>query len=167
MRGLTLVLVSAAVGGSLAGCGASTAPPSHTGAVSRAGSRRADPVKAAPAQPRVVRVSSTAYGTALTDRRGFALFRVTHDTGVASTCYGRCASAWPPYLVPRELARRTVDRGLVGSIRRTDGRVQVTYAGHPLYYYVGDRRPRQVLCQGVTEFGGGWYVVAPSGRLIR
>ena len=57
--------------------------------------------------------------------------------------------------------------GLVGTVRRTDGRIQVTYAGHPLYYYVGDRRPGQVLCQGVTEFGGGWYVVARSGQIIR
>jgi predicted lipoprotein with Yx(FWY)xxD motif len=56
---------------------------------------------------------------------------------------------------------------LVATIRRTDGRLQVSYAGHPLYYYVGDHRPRQVLCQAVTEFGGSWYVVAPDGHLIR
>ena len=57
--------------------------------------------------------------------------------------------------------------GLVGKIRRPDDRLQVTYAGHPLYYYVGDRRPGQVLCQAVVEFGGTWYVVAPSGNAIR
>ena len=55
---------------------------------------------------------------------------------------------------------------LVDSVRREDGRLQVTYAGHPLYRYVGDRRPGQVLCQGVPEFGGTWYVVAPSGNAI-
>jgi predicted lipoprotein with Yx(FWY)xxD motif len=56
---------------------------------------------------------------------------------------------------------------LLGKVRRQDGRLQVTYAGHPLYYYVGDRRPGQVLCQAVLEFGGTWYVVAPSGHAIR
>ena len=56
---------------------------------------------------------------------------------------------------------------LVGSVRRRDGLLQVTYAGHPLYHYVGDRRPGQVLCQAVPEFGGTWYVVAPSGNAIR
>jgi predicted lipoprotein with Yx(FWY)xxD motif len=55
---------------------------------------------------------------------------------------------------------------LVGSVRRADGPLQVTYAGHPLYHYVGDHRPGQVLCQAVPEFGGTWYVVAPSGHAI-
>jgi predicted lipoprotein with Yx(FWY)xxD motif len=114
-----------------------------------------------------VRVARTAYGTALSDRRGFAVYRFTHDRKAASTCYGACATAWPPYLVSRRLARGSAYGGLVGTIRRTDGRLQVTYAGHPLYYYAGDLRPGQVLCQGVTEFGGGWYVVAPIGNLIR
>jgi predicted lipoprotein with Yx(FWY)xxD motif len=60
-----------------------------------------------------------------------------------------------------------VRAALLGVTRRNDGRLQVTYAGHPLYYYVGDKRPGQVLCQAVTEFGGTWYVVAPDGRAIR
>ena len=179
MRGLTLALVSGVIGGALAGCGASapasdtgvvttsSAPRSHTSAVTTASNGPADPAKPAPALPRLVRVGPTAYGTALSDRRGFALYRFTHDTKAASTCYGACATAWPPYLVPRRLARGSAYGGLVGTIRRTGGRLQVTYAGHPLYHYVGDLRPGQVLCQGVTEFGGGWYVVAPSGRLIR
>jgi predicted lipoprotein with Yx(FWY)xxD motif len=179
MRGLGLVLLSAVIGGWLAGCGASS-PTSHTGAVTTAstprsqtsaattaGSGPTDPVKAAAARPRFVRVARTAYGVALVDRRGFALYRFTRDTRAASTCYGACASAWPPDLAPRSLALGSVNGGLVGTTRRADGRLQVTYAGHPLYYHVGDRRPGQVLCQGVTEYGGGWYVVAPSGHLIR
>ena len=56
---------------------------------------------------------------------------------------------------------------LIGTIRRADGRLQVTYGGRPLYYYVGDRQPGQVLCQNVEEFGGLWLVVRPSGRLVR
>ena len=179
MKPLALVLLSAAVGGSIAGCGAS-APRSDTSAVARSSvprphpsavtttrKRVADPVNGPVARPRLVRVSRTPYGIALTDRHGFALYRFTHDTQPASTCYGACAVAWPPYLVPGGLAPGSADGGLAGTIRRTDGRLQVTYAGHPLYYYDGDRQPGEVLCQGVTEFGGGWYVVAPSGRLIQ
>jgi predicted lipoprotein with Yx(FWY)xxD motif len=178
MKGLTLALIGAGLLAWLSGCGTSspsfsasaatgTRPvPLHTPAVKSGEDRPDHPVDSV-IRPRLVGVARTAYGTALVDRRGFALYRFTHDTNTVSTCYGACATSWPPYLVPSKLARGIADARLAGTIRRTDGRFQVTYAGHPLYHYVGDRRPGQVLCQGVTEFGGGWYVVAPSGRLIR
>jgi predicted lipoprotein with Yx(FWY)xxD motif len=61
--------------------------------------------------------------------------------------------------------------GLKGSLlrttRRADGRLQVTYNGRPLYYYVGDRAPGQILCQNVSEFGGLWLVARPNGTLVR
>ena len=60
-----------------------------------------------------------------------------------------------------------VDASLLGTILRSDGRRQATYAGKPLYYYVGDRKPLQVLCQNVREFGGLWLVVRPNGTLVR
>jgi predicted lipoprotein with Yx(FWY)xxD motif len=60
-----------------------------------------------------------------------------------------------------------VRRSLLGTIRRRDGRLQATYAGWPLYYYVNDRKPLQVLCQNVREFGGLWLVVRPNGTLVR
>jgi predicted lipoprotein with Yx(FWY)xxD motif len=113
-----------------------------------------------------VRVARTAYGRALVERRGFALYLFTHDRSAHSTCYGVCAAAWPPYVVATRPSNAAPGRGLVGSVRRADGRLQVTYAGQPLYHYVGDHRPVQVLCQAVPEFGGTWYVVAPSGDAI-
>jgi predicted lipoprotein with Yx(FWY)xxD motif len=114
-------------------------------------------------------VARTAYGPALVDARGFALYRFTHDRSSASTCYGACAAAWPPYLVRTRPSAvgRSAHPDLLGSIRRRDGRLQVTYAGHPLYYYVGDHHPREVLCQAVAEFGGTWYVIAADGHTIR
>jgi predicted lipoprotein with Yx(FWY)xxD motif len=60
-----------------------------------------------------------------------------------------------------------VKASLLGTVPRANGARQVTYAGRPLYYYVGDRRPGQVLCQNVREFGGLWLVVRPNGRLVR
>jgi predicted lipoprotein with Yx(FWY)xxD motif len=62
---------------------------------------------------------------------------------------------------------RGVKRGLLGTVRRRNGRRQVAYAGRPLYYYVGDRRPGQILCQDVFEYGGRWLILRPSGKLVR
>ena len=114
-------------------------------------------------------MAPTAYGRALVDSRGFALYLFTHDRSAHSTCYGACAAAWPPYLTAKPPSNATggAPGPLVGSVRRADGRFQVTYAGHPLYHYVGDRRAGQILCQAVPEFGGTWYVIAPGGDAIR
>jgi hypothetical protein len=60
-----------------------------------------------------------------------------------------------------------VSRSRLGTTRRADGRLQVTFAGRPLYYYVNDRAARQILCQNVSEFGGLWLVVRPNGTPVR
>jgi predicted lipoprotein with Yx(FWY)xxD motif len=60
-----------------------------------------------------------------------------------------------------------LDASKLGTTTRRGGARQVTYAGHPLYYYVGDRKPGQILCQNVVEFGGTWLVVSPAGRAVR
>jgi predicted lipoprotein with Yx(FWY)xxD motif len=115
-----------------------------------------------------VGVHASAYGKILFDGKGFALYAFTKDPKGRSTCSGPCASAWPPFVVPkRATAGAAVSDSLLGVTRRTDGRFQVTYAGRPLYYYVGDRKPGQVLCQNVPEFGGIWRVVRASGALVR
>jgi len=113
-------------------------------------------------------VRASNYGRILFDGRGFALYAFTRDPRGKSVCRGACATAWPPYLVtgkPRAATGVAVSR--LGTIRRTDGKLQVTYGGRPLYYYIGDRKPGQVLCQNVNQFGGVWLVVRPSGGLVR
>ncbi len=113
-------------------------------------------------------VQSSRFGRVLFDGRGFALYGFTADRRGRSVCSGACAVAWPPLIVSkRALAGRGVTRSLLGTTRRSDGRLQATYAGKPLYYYVGDRQPGQILCQNVDEFGGLWLVVRPSGRFVR
>jgi predicted lipoprotein with Yx(FWY)xxD motif len=110
----------------------------------------------------------SSFGKVLFDGRGFALYAFTKDTRGRSSCSGACATAWPPYIVkaaPRAAAG--VKRSLLGTARRADGRLQVTYGGRPLYYYIGDRAAGQILCQNVAEFGGTWLVVRPSGTLVR
>jgi predicted lipoprotein with Yx(FWY)xxD motif len=111
---------------------------------------------------------SSSFGKVLFDGRGFVLYAFTRDRR-ASRCYGACAKAWPPYFAPRGrlAAGRGLKRALLGTVKRRNGRRQVTYAGKPLYYYVGDRRPGQILCQDVFEYGGRWLIVRPSGKLVR
>ncbi|TML56138.1 MAG: hypothetical protein E6G15_01875 [Actinobacteria bacterium] len=108
------------------------------------------------------------YGKAVFDGRGFVLYAFTRDHG-RSACYGACASRWPPYYARQ--GKLTVGAGikrtLLGTVKRRSGRRQVTYAGRPLYDYVGDRSPGQVLCQNVVEFGGRWLLLRPSGKLLR
>jgi predicted lipoprotein with Yx(FWY)xxD motif len=115
-----------------------------------------------------VAVRGSAYGRILFDGRGFVLYAFTRDAHGRSSCTGACARAWPPYLVTRvPSAARGVDRRRLGTTRRSDGRRQATYGGRPLYYYVGDRKPLQILCQNVSEYGGLWLVVRPDGTPVR
>jgi predicted lipoprotein with Yx(FWY)xxD motif len=121
-----------------------------------------------PAAGATVTVHPSAYGRVLFDGRGFALYAFTRDPRGRSTCSGPCAKAWPPYLAPSGVRGGAgAKAGLVGTIRRADGSRQVTYAGLPLYYYVGDRKSGQILCQNVAEFGGTWLVVRASGAPAR
>jgi predicted lipoprotein with Yx(FWY)xxD motif len=115
-----------------------------------------------------VQAHSSQYGRVLFDQRGFVLYGFTADSRAGSRCYGTCAKAWPPLLVERSArALAGVDRSKLGTVTRRGGAKQVTYAGHPLYYYVGDTKRGQILCQNAREYGGLWLVVAPSGKLVR
>lgn len=111
---------------------------------------------------------SSRYGKTLFDGRGYVLYAFTRDHG-RSACYGACAKAWPPYFASKGTLRvgSGLKRSLVGTVKRRNGRLQVTYAGRPLYYYVGDRSPGQILCQNAFEFGGRWLILRPDGKLIR
>jgi len=117
---------------------------------------------------RSVATGASDFGQILVDGRGYALYAFTKDEGSRSSCYGACAKAWPPLVVgTRPVARPGAKAPLVGVSRRRDGKLQATYAGRPLYYYVGDDRPGVVRCQDVDEFGGTWLVVRGSGKLVR
>jgi predicted lipoprotein with Yx(FWY)xxD motif len=114
-----------------------------------------------------VQVRNSAYGPVLFSGSGRALYLFTSDRTRRATCYGACARAWPPfYARGRATARAGARRGLLGTARRRGGRRQVTYAGHPLYFYAGDP-VGQIRCQNVFEFGGTWLVVSARGRAVR
>ena len=111
---------------------------------------------------------NTRYGRVLFDGKNRVLYGFTRDRrGGPSRCYGACAAAWPVYFSKGSLrAGRGVKQALLGTVRRRDGRRQVTYNGWPLYYYAHEG-PGEVTCQNVREFRGLWLVVSANGRLVR
>jgi predicted lipoprotein with Yx(FWY)xxD motif len=110
---------------------------------------------------------SSQFGRIVWDGRSRALYAFTADSGGRSACSGACAAAWPPYIAKGKLkVGAGVKQSLLGTIKRADGRRQVTYKGRPLYYYAHDP-VGQVLCQNIAEFGGLWLVVRPTGTLVR
>jgi predicted lipoprotein with Yx(FWY)xxD motif len=100
----------------------------------------------------------------LFDASGQAIYLFEKERASTPACYGACAEAWPPVLTegPPKGAGRVRSR-LLGTTQRKDGSLQVTYAGHPLYYYAHEGK-NQVLCHNVSEYGGLWLVVTPSGE---
>jgi predicted lipoprotein with Yx(FWY)xxD motif len=106
-------------------------------------------------------------GTYVVDGKGLSLYLFEKDKGRKSSCYGSCAKVWKPLTVK---AKPTAGTGLKASLlsttTRTGGAKQVTYGGHPLYYYDDDHKAGQTEGQGVSAFGAKWYVVRPSGSKI-
>jgi predicted lipoprotein with Yx(FWY)xxD motif len=159
--GLVLIAATAAV---VVGCGSSSANDNNP---SGAAQGATTPATAAAKGPKLKLVESD-YGSILSNGRGRALYLFTADTGKGSNCSGECAAAWPPYIVKsKPVAGPGVKAGKIGTTRRSDGKLQATYAGHPVYFYVSDNEPGEVLCQAVSEFGGYWYVLRASGQAVR
>jgi predicted lipoprotein with Yx(FWY)xxD motif len=109
----------------------------------------------------------SSLGRILVNGSGRTLYLFEKDTRGRSSCRGQCASYWPPLLTTgRPVAGTGVNRSLLGTTRRPDGKTQVTYAGHPLYRFVQDRRAGDTSGEDLRFFGAAWYVVSPSGKKI-
>jgi predicted lipoprotein with Yx(FWY)xxD motif len=112
-------------------------------------------------------VNSAKYGMVLASSSGTTLYRYTLDKKGVSMCSGACAKFWPPLLMKgnaKPTVGAGVSAGLLGTIKRSNGVAQVSYAGFPLYFYAGDRKPGDVKGQG---FEGNWYVVNTTGALVK
>ena len=120
----------------------------------------------ASASASTVKVDASRYGDILVDGKGRTLYLFTKERTKKARCYGDCARAWPPFLSKGKAPRagKGTDGRLVGTTKRRHGKRQVTYNGHPLYYYVTDDQPGEITCQDVFEFGGTWLLVQPGGR---
>jgi predicted lipoprotein with Yx(FWY)xxD motif len=103
-------------------------------------------------------------GTILVDSQGRTVYLFEKDSGTKSSCFGGCATAWPPI---RASGKPTVGSGLntslVGTTPRSDGQAQVTYNDHPLYLFAGDQKAGDTNGQGSTEFGGSWFALSSAG----
>jgi predicted lipoprotein with Yx(FWY)xxD motif len=98
--------------------------------------------------------------TVLTNAKGFTLYSFAPDTSTTSKCNGTCAQNWPPV---KGLATAAGVKGTFATIKRSDGSTQLTFHGHPLYTFVGDKSPGQANGNGINAFGGLWHEAPASG----
>lgn len=113
-----------------------------------------------------VKLVGSQFGRILGDAKGQAFYLFDKEKTRRSECYGACAKAWPPVLAKgKPRAGKGARRGLLGTTKRRGGKLQVTYAGRPVYYYKDDA-PGKVLCHNVDEFGGLWLVARASGKPV-
>jgi predicted lipoprotein with Yx(FWY)xxD motif len=131
-------------------------------------SAQAPPPKTASGQPATIGIANDSnLGEVLVNSQARTLYLFLKDSGTTSACTGACAAAWPPL---RANGKPTLGSGanasLVGTTTRSDGNPQVTYNGHPLYLYAGDQKPGDTNGQGLTQFGGGWFALSPTGNQV-
>ena len=112
----------------------------------------------------VITTAKSSAGTVLATSSGRAVYLWVKDTGDMSNCNGACAGAWPPVTTTATAtASGSAKASDIGTITRSDGTKQVTYDGHPLYYFSGDSGPGTATGQGSDGFGAKWWLVAPTG----
>jgi len=147
-----LALIAAGCGGSSSGSSSSSA---STVASAGEGSVGAIAISAAEAPE---------LGTVLVDSEGLTVYSFARDNGTTSSCYGACAAAWPPVIAAgKPAAGEGAMSSELGTTRRKDGTLQITYAGHPLYTFVEDRHPGEANGNGSTAFGGEWNALEEGG----
>lgn len=148
-----------------AACSSGPASSSTTPAASSAASQAGSP-SAAAAEVSLHALAKIP-GEALVAGNGRALYLFEADKNGKSTCTGACASSWPPFTVSgKPQAGMGIKQSLLGTIQRSDGTLQVTYNGHPLYFFAGDSGAGTANGEGSKAFGAGWYVVNASGSKI-
>jgi predicted lipoprotein with Yx(FWY)xxD motif len=111
-----------------------------------------------------ITVGDSDFGSMLFDSSKQAIYVFENDREGSTVCYGKCAEAWPPVLTDGEpRPGKGVKASLLGTVKRRDGRAQVTYAGKPLYFYAHEQ-PGEVRCHNVNLNGGFWWVIGPDGE---
>lgn len=150
----------------LVACG--TASPSAPAASPTPGTIAPTPSAAtSPPPPDTLAVAGSRYGKIIVDGRGRTLYLFDAEHTPTPKCYAACAVAWPPLLTnTAPVAGGGLSQALIATTARGDGSTQVTYNGHALYLYAGDRAPGEIKCQAVVEYGGGWFVVDAQGNEV-
>jgi predicted lipoprotein with Yx(FWY)xxD motif len=161
-----------ALGALAAGCGSSSGASAAGGSGKSSGGYGYGPSSSGSRSKAAVggaeiAVRNSSLGPIVVNGQGRTVYLFEKDTGTASTCYGACASIWPPVTTSgAPKAGKGVDASELGTRKRSDGTLQVTYNGHPLYTYTGDSSAGQTNGEGVDGFGAEWYAVSPAGQVV-
>jgi predicted lipoprotein with Yx(FWY)xxD motif len=165
-----LTIAALAAGLLVAGCGGDDDDDDSASGDTTAATEAVAPATTEPAAPAgagsTIKTADSQYGGVLFGGNDQAIYYFDKESGSKSECYGACAEAWPPVLTKgAPQAEDVVQAGLLGTTERDDGTTQVTYDGHPLYYYAHEG-PSEVTCHNVNEFGGLWLAVHPNGEAV-
>jgi predicted lipoprotein with Yx(FWY)xxD motif len=165
-QGVAVVSV-VALAVALAACGSSSKKTSSTA------SSAANAPASAPAAPRYgssgvkVALQKVSFGTVLVGPNSHTVYLFLKDTGTTSQCNGKCAQVWAPLTSSGQpQAGSGLKQSLLATSKRSDGQMQVTYGGHPLYYYDDDKKPGMTEGEGKKEFGAEWYAVGADGKKV-
>jgi predicted lipoprotein with Yx(FWY)xxD motif len=169
--GATLAIAAIAAGCGSSSSGSSASPSAGTsasGSPMGSGYGYGSPAKAPSSSGAVtVKAASSPLGTILVDSEGKTLYLFEADSPNMSNCSGGCTAVWPPVTTSgKATAGAGVSAGMLGTAKRSDGSMEVTYAGHPLYWFEGDTKAGDTNGEGLTDFGGAWYAVSPAGKAV-
>jgi len=143
----------------LASCGGGTSDATASAALPKTANGRPATVGVANVDP---------LGAILVDSQGRTVYLFEKDTGPESTCFGPCATEWPPVTTSgKPSAGSGVTASMLGTTKRSDGKTQVTYNGHPLYLFEADQKPGDATGQNVDAFGAKWYVLSSAGDKVK
>jgi predicted lipoprotein with Yx(FWY)xxD motif len=160
---LAVALLAAACSSTSSGTGTSTSTGNGYGG----GAPASSPAGSSSATATVIETHTGSAGTFLTTGSGRTVYLFMKDGKNSSACSGACAAIWPPVTASgTPTASGGAQASDLGMITRSDGTKQVTYNGHPLYYYAADNAAGQTSGQGIDGFGAKWWVVAPAGTAI-
>ena len=160
--GIRLAAVVAAPALLVAACGNSGTTNAGSSSAGGSASSAAGGSKSA-----TVETHSGPLGTYLTDGSGRTVYLFAKDHGMQSSCSGPCASVWPPLVAKGTLtASGGAKTSMLATVTRSDGSKQVTYHGHPLYYFASDTSAGSTSGEGVNNYGAKWWVVSPAGASI-
>ena len=169
MNHLRAPLYLLAAAGALAACGGTSASKASSASTStKSQGSAASYGKAAASNSTGLAISrSSGYGSILTSPAGQTYYMFTADSRGKSACYGACAAIWRPVLGPATGLPKGLKPSLASSITRTNGQVQLTYNGHPLYTFSSDTQTHLVSGEGINAFGGYWYVLNAKGDPVK
>jgi predicted lipoprotein with Yx(FWY)xxD motif len=169
MKKISVLLVVGLL--ALAGCGgddgseaSKDSPAKQDAAATKKGDaapKREDAARSA--KGTTITLGDSEFGSMLFDSKKQAIYIFENDSEGKTVCYGECAEAWPPVFTKgKPRAGDGVKQSLLGTVKRRDGKLQVSYAGKPLYFY-SHEGPGEVRCHNVDLNGGLWWVVGPDG----